>query len=120
MTLPSTLEQKIAERVGKELIELIPPEQWQELVKGQINRFMTVEAPKVAQKLLEDKFKEDMHAYLAQNIWGTPVYSDLLYRTGNELVLKVTEQAAPMLFAAMLEPAITGLMRDLQHRIRGY
>ncbi len=97
------LKDRIAERVGKDLLELIPKEQWDALVSQQIDHFLTNDAPGVIKNMLTEQLKETVKETLRcpnyQARWGE--FGEKITSDGLNLVLR---KAAPELVVALFEP----------------
>ena len=111
-----TLDERIAEKVGKDLVDLIPKDQWQALVSSQINKFMQETAPEVIQKILNEKMMEDVRAILD----GHALETEWNAMTGETTILIIKEmimKTTPEIMSAMLAPAMSGLLNDLRNRL---
>lgn len=111
-----TLNERIAEKVGENLIDLIPADQWEKLVSDQIDFFMTNKAPGIIQKLLQNELQKTVAGVLSSSeyagTWGN--YGEQLSSDGVKAIL---EQSAPVIFASMFAPVADGLIRDLVTRL---
>lgn len=111
-----TLQERIAEKVGDTLLDLIPEEQWNKLVADQIHHFMTQKAPGVIQDALVQHMKDTLQKALQQpeyqGTWGQ--YGEQL---AGEAVRDILEKSAPVIFAAMLAPVADGVIQDLRNRL---
>ena len=114
-----SLNERIAEKVGKELVDLIPQEQWQKLVDSQIDKFMTDMAPQIIQeelkKLLTTAVSSKLGEAQFQGKWNQ--YSS---QVTSEAIHTMIKEAAPEVFAAMLAPTMTGFLQDLRNRLNIY
>lgn len=112
-----TLNQRIAEKVGKELIDLIPPDQWQKIVDDQIFIFKRDIAPKVIQeelkKLLEGKVKEVLSAPEFNY-----EYNQFGQRLAGEAVDVLIKRSAPELVSALFGGAIQHAVDQLKYGLR--
>lgn len=111
-----TLNERIAEKVGENLVDLIPADQWEKLVSDQIDFFMTNKAPGIIQKLLTEELYKTVAGVLSSSeyitTWGN--YGEELAADG---VKAIIEKSAPTIFAAMFAPVADGLIRDLVQRL---
>lgn len=114
-----TLNERIADRVGKDLVDLIPPEQWQVLVDSQIRKFMTETAPMVIEEELTRRARKAISGRLNEIERSTEWDSSMNTYT-NIAVNEMLKQSAPVVFAAMLEPAMSGFLSDLRRRFETY
>ena len=113
-----TLNERIAERIGKELVDLMPPDQWQKLVDTAIVEFKEDTAPKIIHQLITEKYTEKAKGIvdkLTSSIeWNTTtqefIYSDLERFIG---------KSSGNIFAAMLTPAMQMALQDMKNRL-GY
>ncbi len=108
-----SLKDLIAEKVGKELVSLIPPDQWDRLIQQQIQEFQTKQLPIIVQEILSKKLKEELAAHIGKNqLWDS--YTG---KYCNELVKEALEKSAPLIFSAMLTPVMSGFLEDLRNRL---
>lgn len=111
-----TLNERIAEKVGESLVDLIPPEKWQALVDSEIRVFMRDKAPSVIQeeltKMLRKKVSTVLNQVEMQSKWDSLAGEQL-----NETIKQMLEQSAPVVFSAMLQPVMTGFLGDLRSRL---
>lgn len=113
-----TLNQRIAERIGKELVDLIPDDQWQALVDAEIAKFKRDTAPKIIQELMRDvymtKAKVTIDKLTSSSGWDSMAQQQI-----NDELEKFIGKSAGVIFAAMLSPSMTMILQDLRNRI-GY
>ena len=111
-----TLNERIAEKVGKNLIDLIPADQWEKLVSDQIDFFMTNKAPDIIQKILKEELYKTVSGVLSSSeysgTWGN--YGEKIAADG---VKTIIEKSAPIIFASMFAPVADGLISDLVQRL---
>lgn len=111
-----TLNERIAEKVGENLVDLIPADQWEKLVSDQIDFFMTNKAPGIIQLILKDKLQE-----IVASVLKSPEFTSTWDNYGNQLASEgarnIIEQSAPAIFASMFAPVADGLIRDLVQRL---
>jgi len=113
-----SLNERIAERVGKELVDLIPPEQWQSIVDGEVQKFKTNVLPVIVQDLLKelymDKIKGVVNNLSMQTGWDSEL-NQAIY----ENLEKFIATSSGIIVAGMLSPATQTLLQDLRNRL-GY
>lgn len=112
------LKDVIAERVGKELVNLIPKDQWEALIQQQINQFMSATAPAIIKEELTRKLKEDIAKHIPQEQWDISCQEYV-----NPLVQEIITKAAPEIMGAMLHPVMSGVISQLRSMLqngRGY
>ena len=111
-----TLNERIAERVGKDLLDLMPAEEWKKLIDAQIHNYKTKIIPDMIQQILKENLKDDIKHKLSSTY-----YMENWHNTVNAMtslaVKDMLKQAAPELFAAMLAPTMSGLLVDLRHKL---
>lgn len=100
-----TLEARIAERVGKDLVDLMPPEQWTTLVAAATRKFRNETAPRIIEAELTRKLKEEMAAYMGQPEF-TAQWSTLGHQAASEAVTELFKSSAPDILASMLGPTL--------------
>ena len=49
-----SLNERIAERVGENLVDLIPEDQWQKIIDTEMQKFMSVTLPKMIDEMLRE------------------------------------------------------------------
>ena len=115
-----TLNQRIAERIGKDLVELIPEDQWQALVDKEVEKFQRETAPEIIKELLTEKFKE--HAVdRVSELSNTVEWSDITSTYTNEKLRQFIAQSGGEIFAGVLTPAMQMVISDLNQRLNsGY
>lgn len=113
-----TLEQRIADKVGKELIDLIPEHEWQKLVSNQIDYFKTTKAPKILQELFEQEFKK-YTTNLLSRLLGTQTWDNLLQEYTYPEIEKYLIASGQTLFTSMMSPVLAMALQDFRNRI-GY
>lgn len=113
-----TLNQRIAERIGKELVDRIPDDQWQALVDAEISKFKRDTPPKIIQELMRDayltKAKVTIDKLTSSSGWDSMAQQQI-----NDELEKFIGKSAGVIFAAMLSPSMTMILQDLRNRI-GY
>jgi len=114
----STLNERIAERIGKDLVDLIPPEQWQALVDKEIHTFINVTAPKIIQEELKEAYKVRVTTIVDQ-FTGTDTYDEMTQEYINGKLKEFLGAAGGVMFAATLQPTMQMVLQDLRNRL-GY
>ena len=111
-----SLEERVAEKVGSELVDLIPKEQWNELIASQVEHFTKNIAPKIIEAELEKRFTEAIRFELS-----SPEYAETWNQVSqtytSEAVKKIVIESAPEIFAAMLEPVTSGFIQNLRNQM---
>ena len=112
------LSDRIAEKVGKELVDLIPPDQWKSLIEKQIAHFKEHEVPKIINQMLTERLKEDvkikLDKYCLQDTWNQFTGS-----MTNEAITQLIKNTAPEIVASMLSPIMSQIVQDFRGRL-GY
>lgn len=114
-----TLNQRIAERIGKELIDLIPPDQWQALVDAEVAKFRQETAPKIVAELLREAFKNQAIASV-NHLTLTNEWDELTQTYINTKLKDFIGSSGGEIFAAVLSPAMTMVLSDLRNRLTNY
>ncbi len=113
-----TLNEKIAERIGKDLVDLIPKDQWQSIVDREILKFKRDVAPGIIQDLLKESYinkaKSTIDRLTMQEGWDSERQSQI-----NSELEKFIGDSAGIIFAGMLSPSIQIVLQDLRGRL-GY
>lgn len=113
-----SLNERIAERIGKDLVELIPADQWQQMVDTEVAKFMCDTGPKIIQELLKDAYMDKAKATLdkltMQTRWNNSTQTQI-----NEDLEKFIGDSAGTIFAGMLTPSMQMVLQDLRSRL-GY
>lgn len=113
-----TINERIAERVGEQLVDLIPEDQWKTMVDREINKFKLETAPKLIRELIKEKYtdslKKAVDELLLQDEWN-----DLTQNFTNESLKKLLSASGGEIFAGVMQPAMQQVMRDLRNNL-GY
>lgn len=117
MTGMTTLNERIAERVGQELVDLIPQEEWQTLIAAQVTHFTNVEAPKIVQKMLEEKFKESVSKHLDVYCSGGE-WDNLTKQTTNAALIELMKSNAADLLAGILSPTMQNIVHEFRNSVQ--
>jgi len=112
-----SLEERIAERVGKELVDLIPEEQWRDLIKTQIDVFMRNKAPGIVQEMLRVKFMESVKVILDSADYADEWDSVSQANVVGPAIQDLFKQAAPDILLGMINPVIQQLVYDFRNRV---
>lgn len=113
-----TLNERIAERIGKDLVELIPQDQWQSLVDAEVAKFKRDTAPRIIQELMREaymnKAKATIDKLTASSGWDAATQQQI-----NKELEQFIGQSAGTIFAGMLAPSMQMVLQDLRGRL-GY
>lgn len=107
------LNERIAEKVGAELVDLIPADQWQAIVDAQIREFREKTAPKIISELFEQKFRDFAKARVDE-LSLTGDWDHITSQYTNDKLIEFLGKSGGAIFAHVLEPA----MRDVLYRLR--
>lgn len=112
-----SLEERIAERVGKELVSLIPEEQWKELINSQIDHFMHTKAPAIVQEQVRAAFlirvKEILESPEFSDQWDFDLQQQVVGPAVKELFVK----AAPEVFMGMIQPILQNALYNFKSQV---
>lgn len=115
-----SLNERIAERIGGELVSLIPEGEWQKLVDVEVAKFKREVAPAIIQDLLKETFKnkavQDIDELCQTGKWNQltneytfPKLREFIGASGGEI------------FAAVMSPTMANVLSDLRNRLQnGY
>jgi predicted transcriptional regulator len=109
-----TLEEKIAEKVGSELVDLIGEEKWQEIIKATVDNFMTNKAPKLVEDMLVKQLQENVIA--ATKFGVEPKYDGLVGQLASDFMVEVMKKAGPEVLANMFQYQIQTAIQNLNTR----
>ena len=102
-----SLEERIADKVGNELIDLIPEEQWKTLVATQVNHFKQYKLPEIVERILIDELKLKVKEQL--NSPDFAIAGDKYGHTiASEMVKKMIEEGAG--------PMMANIFGEMVHR----
>lgn len=113
-----SLNERIAERIGRDLVELIPADQWQAMVDNEVLKFKRDTAPKIIQKLLEEDFILKAKVRIDELTQGN-TYDEMSNDYINEKLTEFIGKSSGVMFAYMLTPTMQTLLQDLRSRL-GY
>lgn len=115
-----TLNERIAERVGENLVDLIPAEQWQEIVDRECQAFYSQTAPKIIQEMLRERFRACANAQLDE-LCHTDEWNHITQQYTSSKLREFIGESGGEIFAAVLSPAMSQVMSDLRNRLQsGY
>lgn len=113
-----TLNERIAERIGKDLVELIPQDQWQEMVDNEVAKFRRQIAPGIIQELIKEQFlhkaKVEIDKLTSTNKWDAEAQECI-----NEDLEKYIGKSAGVILSAMLAPSTQMALQELRRQL-GY
>ena len=111
-----TINEKIAEKVGENLVDLIPQDQWQAIVDKEVQIFKTQTAPKIIQDLLKEAYLERARDTLSELV-DTTEWDNITQDTTNKALEKFIGQSAGVIVGAMLTPAMQYVLQDLRNKL---
>jgi hypothetical protein len=113
-----TLNEKIAERIGKDLVDLIPKDQWQSMVDNEISKFRRDTAPGLIRDLIKDDFLARARIEL-DKLTSASEWNDEAKAYINEELIKYISSSSGSIFAGMLAPSTQMVLENLRHNL-GY
>ncbi len=113
-----TLNERIAERIGKDLVELIPADQWQALVDGEVRKFRNDTAPKLIKQLLIDAYTEQAKSSIGE-LCNTDEWNSITGEMTSSKLKELIAESGGAIFGAVLTPAMGMVLQDLRNRL-GY
>lgn len=112
-----TLRQNISERVGKELIDLFPDDQWQQIVDQEIKDFTNNKLRPMVKEMIAEEYRRHAWDYIQQN----PVTSISMHVETQGLVRELLNNAVRqnpgMILAALLEPTVRNLSMQMENAL---
>jgi len=113
-----TLNERIAEKIGKDLVDLIPKDQWQKMVDVEIHNFKQHAAPKIISELIEAEYRKEVIKCV--NVFcTTDDWNKLTNEPINNALTELLADSGGVIFAGMMQPAMQMVIQDLRNRI-GY
>ena len=97
-----TLEDKIAEKVGYELLDLIGQEKWTALIKSVTDEFMTNKAPRIIQDMLIKELQKQVIDKLKLDTasdWSANAVNPI----AKEFMISVMKEAGATILANMFQ-----------------
>lgn len=113
-----SLNERIAERIGKDLVELIPADQWQQMVDSEVAKFRRDTAPRIIQELMKEAYMNKAKATIDKLTLSTDWDATTQEQINGELEQFIGKSAG-VIFAGMLSPSIQLVLQDLRGRL-GY
>ncbi len=115
-----TLNERIAERIGKDLVELIPQDQWQAMVDAEVLKFRRDIAPKIIQEMLSEAYREQAKTAI-QELCVTDEWSAITQTMTSSKLKEFIAESGGQIFAGVLTPAMGMVLQDLNSRLNnGY
>lgn len=114
-----TFEQKVKERLDSIILDLLPQERMEEMVKAAIVKFEKDTLPKV----IEDIVRTRVNAVAQQALSGSDFFSQTWTVMGPEagpVLQKYMIDAAPLMFAKMMSFAAAQALQDLKNQMQRY
>ena len=112
------MNERIAERIGKDLVDLIPADQWQEMVDREVAKFRLETGPKIIQELLREaytvKAKEVIGALTSDATWDQESGQYV-----SEELERFIGKSSGAIMGAMLAPAMSQVLPNLRNQL-GY
>lgn len=113
-----TLNERIAERVGKELIDLMPEGEWQKLVDQQLSHFKTTKAPQIINEMIAERMREqvrlELDKYAISDEWNQVINTGV-----NKAMVELIADNGAQILAGMLSPVMQQVAQDFRNRM-GY
>lgn len=97
MMITKDFNDKIKQHLQDAIIQLIPSEKWDEMIKAQVDNFIKVDLPRLVNELAREKFKSIIKDALNASKWNATYNKqgqriageaivDLLKNNGNEIL----------------------------------
>ena len=113
-----TLNAKIAEKIGAELIDLIPSDQWQALVDAEVIKFKRETAPRIIKELLSEEYKTKAKQTITE-FCNTNEWNEVTQTYTNAALSKFLADSGGVIFAGVLNPSMQIVIQNLQNQL-GY
>ena len=114
-----TLNERIAERVGEHLVDLIPADQWQALVDAEVLKFKRDVAPKIIGELIKEAYMLKAKATIDKLTTSTGWDDDAQANINKDLELFIGKSSGAI-FATMLSPAMQMALQNLRSQLGQY
>ena len=114
-----TLNQRIAERIGKDLVDLIPPDDWQRLVDTEIQKFQQDVAPEIIQELMREAYLDKAKATI-DKLTQTSEWDVATQQQINTELEQFLGAAGGVIFAGVMSPAMSMVLTNLRNQVNGY
>lgn len=115
--LPATLEAKIAEKVGNELIDLIEPAEWNKLVKAQIDSYKQKHIPDIIRNEMDNMVRTSVRAYLDREF--NSEWDDDLQKQVIPALETLLKKMAPNIVAATIMPIVEATLQNFKYNLTG-
>ena len=106
-----TLEEKVSEKVGAELIDLIGEDKWKELIKSCVDNFTTNKAPKIIEEMLVSNLKERVILTIQNEL--QPKYDSMVGGLANDFLVDVMKKSGPQMLSNMFQFEIQNAINNL-------
>jgi len=113
-----TLNERIAERVGSELVDLMPEGEWHKIVDAQLHKFKNEVAPKIVMELITEEYKNVAKSFI-DDITSSRQWKEESQAYVSEELQKFIGASSGVIISGMLSPVMTEVLTDLRHRL-GY
>jgi len=110
------LKSAIAEKVGLELVDLIPPKQWEDLIDSQVDHFMKELAPALIQKEIQAMFLANVKARLSEAEF-IEAWDGQANMVVGPAIQKLLVDAAPEVFASMMAPYMANVISSFRNQM---
>ncbi len=111
---PRKFMDNLKERVKTEFINLIPPEQWENFILTEINKFREVDLKSIVKEELKKYVQEQIKSYLAcrsEFQWNSENQRNEL----DKELLDGLAKLAPQMFVSVLNTVIHNFMEQLRY-----
>ena len=114
-----TLNQRIAERIGKDLVDLIPTDDWQRLVDTEVRKFRQAVAPQIIQELMREEYIKKAAATI-DKLTSTTEWNAVTQEQVNTELEQFLGAAGGVIFAGVMSPAMSMVLNNLKNQVNGY
>ena len=111
-----SLNERIADRIGKDLVDLIPDDQWQGMVDKEIDKFNNITGPKIISDLLTEAYMNKAKATI-YNLTQYVEWDSNAQKSINKELEKFIGESSGIIVASMLSPSMQMVLSDLQTRL---
>jgi uncharacterized membrane protein YheB (UPF0754 family) len=111
---PRKFMDNLKERVKTEFVNLVPPEQWENFILTEINRFKEVELKNLVKEELKKHVQEQVKQYLASKSefqWNEETQRNEL----DKELLEGLSKLAPQMFVSIMNVVIKNFIEQMRY-----
>lgn len=112
-----TFEQRVRDKLKKDIADLIPEEQLSKIVQIEMSEFLKTDLPKMIKAMLAEEIKEAINREMRKPQW-VGQYNDLARQNVSEQVTKIITENAALMMTSMMAGVSSQLVTDLRYRLQ--